>query len=1006
MKIRKIFYLAAGLCAMPLGIDAQDVKSLTDVQRLYIDAKECFLLEDYSVAQQMLNQYLTMSSNTELREETDYMLACTAYELNQTNRFKLLNTYLEHYPASRYANRVKGLIASIYFEKGKYLEAIATFKGCNFEKLGKKERAEFIFKNATAYQKIGNLENSAFWFRLLSITSPEHHDDAIYHLAYIDYSKGELDKALQGFQSVENSKDYKNLSPYYIAEIYLRKGEYTKAIATAENFIVNRDNDKEMYEMHRIWGEAAYMQTDYRSAITHLETYRQGQPEKNRECMYKLGMSYFHTNEFTKAAPALEAATGLDDSMTQNAYLHMGLSYVQLRERNLARMAFERASTSSANMTIKEQALYNYALCIHETTYSPFAESVKVFERFLNEFPNSQYSSKVNDYLVEVYMNTRSYDVALQSISKIAYPNQRILEAKQKLLFRLGTQSFAQGKFEEATGYFGRSLELGRYNRKTKADAYYWRGESKYRLKQYGSAGNDMSMYLEFTPDKNSQEYGLALYNLGYVSFKQKKYDRALNWFRRCAESKATTDKAVKADSYNRMGDCYFHNRQFGEAAAQYAMAVSVDPSFGDYSLFQEAFVKGLQRDYTGKIRTLNRLITDHPKSQYIDDALYEQGRAFVQIKDNESAIERYTKLVEIYPESSYSRKAANEIGLLYYQDDKYHQAIDAYKKVISNYPGSDEARLAQRDLKSIYIDLNKVDDYAAFVNTIPGGANFDVNERDSLTYAAAEHVYMRGEMPEAKQSFERYIQTFPEGAFSVDASYYLGVIAYNGKKFDEAAQHLGKVIEFPNSKYSTQAMSVCAIIAYNNKEYDKSLSLYKRLIDKVTSTEDKLEAETGALRSAYLSKNDSETIGTASSLLSNHKLAPELENEARYYRAKAFATQGKGNEAMTDYQALAKDTRNVYGAEAKYKVAQIYFDNGQTDKAEKEVLDYIEVSTPHAYWLARGFVLLSDVYMKTGKSLEAKQYLLSLQQNYEGNDDIAEMIETRLKKLNKSNAQ
>ena len=65
----------------------------------------------------------------------------------------------------------------------------------------------------------------------------------------------------------------------------------------------------------------------------------------------------------------------------------------------------------------------------------------------------------------------------------------------------------------------------------------------------------------------------------------------------------------------------------------------------------------------------------------------------------------------------------------------------------------------------------------------------------------------------------------------------------------------------------------------------------------------------------------------------------------------------GKTDGAMEDLKVLAKDTRNVYGAEAKYKVAQIYFDGGQTDKAEQEVLNYIEVSTPHTYWLARSFV-------------------------------------------------
>lgn len=99
-------------------------------------------------------------------------------------------------------------------------------------------------------------------------------------------------------------------------------------------------------------------------------------------------------------------------------------------------------------------------------------------------------------------------------------------------------------------------------------------------------------------------------------------------------------------------------------------------------------------------------------------------------------------------------------------------------------------------------------------------------------------------------------------------------------------------------------------------------------------------------------------------------------------------------------FEGLGKDTRNVYGAEAKYKVAQIYFDGGQTDKAEQEVLNYIEVSTPHTYWLARSFVLLADVYMKLGRNLDAKQYLLSLKQNYQADDDIAGMIESRLEKL------
>lgn len=66
--------------------------------------------------------------------------------------------------------------------------------------------------------------------------------------------------------------------------------------------------------------------------------------------------------------------------------------------------------------------MYNYALLIHETAFTGFGESVTIFEDFLNDFPNSQYADKVNDYLVEVYLATKNYEAALKSINKIKHP--------------------------------------------------------------------------------------------------------------------------------------------------------------------------------------------------------------------------------------------------------------------------------------------------------------------------------------------------------------------------------------------------------------------------------------------------------------------------------------------------------------------------------------------------------------------------------------------------------
>lgn len=1002
MNTKRYKWIAGCLCALPLVVSAQQTEPLTNNRRLLDDGKELFLRHDYAAAQQTLMQYIKQNSQTETSDEVVYMLTCTAYELNASDRLEQLENFLDAYPDSRHRNRVQALLASTYFFQEKYLETIATFKGCDLELLSNEERDVCTLRLATAYQKIGNLQEASMWFSILKEVSEKYHADAVYNLAYIDYVQKRYDEALAGFREVESDEHYRKLSPYYIADIYLIKENYEQARRIAGVYVEAYPDEPNAVQMKRIAGEAAYGMKDYMQAVQNLEVYCSEVKNPDRKALYELGMSYAQIGVYSKAAARLGEVTTTQDALTQNAYLHMGLAYLQLKERNQARMAFEQASATNYDAAVKEQALYNYALCIHETSYSPFAESVTVFERFLNEYPHSAYADKVNDYLVEVYMNTRSYMAALKSIAKISQPGERILEAKQKLLFRLGTQAFAQAAFENAIECFSQSLQLGRYNQQTKADAYYWRGESKYRLEQYAAAAADFRQYLEFAQDKRTEEYGLALYNLGYTAFKQKQYSSAQTWFARCVQSGVSLQATVMADAYNRLGDCNFYARSFETAQQMYAKAAATDTSLGDYSLFQEAFVKGLQRNYTGKIQTLNQMITAYPSSQYLDDALYEQGRAFVQLEDSENAVKRYKLLVERFPDSPLSRKAANEIGLLYYQNDQYAAAIEAYKTVIIKYPGSDEARLAQRDLRSIYIDLNKVDDYMAFATSIPGGANFDVNERDSLTYVAAERVYMRGNISEAQSSFTRYLQSFPEGAFSVDAHYYLGLIGYNQKNWTEATAHLNKVIEYPNNKFSGEAMSMCAVMAYDAKDYGRALELYKRMIDRAVSQEERLSAETGALRSAYLLNDGKEVIAVASALLAESKLAPELSNEAHYYRAKAFLEAGETKEALQDLTVLAKDTRNVYGAEAKYLVAQLYFNAGETAKAEKEVLEYIEVSTPHTYWLARGFILLSDVYVRLDRKLEAKQYLLSLQQNYQAEDDIAQMIESRLANLNK----
>ena len=89
--------------------------------------------------------------------------------------------------------------------------------------------------------------------------------------------------------------------------------------------------------------------------------------------------------------------------------------------------------------------------------------------------------------------------------------------------------------------------------------------------------------------------------------------------------------------------------------------------------------------------------------------------------------------------------------------------------------------------------------------------------------------------------------------------------------------------------------------------------------------------------------------------------------SEARYVRAKAYISLKQENKALADLKEISKDTRTIHGAEAKYLLAQLYYDNKDDKNAETVLMNFIENGTPHQYWLARGFILLADIYIRQG---------------------------------------
>lgn len=968
--------------------------------RLFVEGRELFILKNYPGCLDKLEAYKEDASNQDLIQEADFLIAAVAYEQGSEEALSLLNEFMDNYPTTPHRDELLFMIGSCHFAEENYQKAAFWYDQSNVANLSSEQQQEYCFRLAYSLLQTKKIDQSRHYFELLKRNSKKYEETATYYLGYIDYAKGNYKSALATMNKLKNDKVFGEQALYYIAQINFLEGKYEQAISEAKKLLKAYPDSKNNSEMNRVIGNSYYMLNAPDQAITYLEKYASAVDSPLRSDMYILGVCLFNRQDYSDAIKWLGRVVNKQDEVTQSAYLYLGQSYLKLKDKNNARMAFEMASKQNYDKAAKEAALYNYALLIHETAFSGFGESVTIFEEFVNNYPNSQYIDKVNDYLVEVYLTTKNYQAALNSINKIKNPSNKILAAKQSMLFHLGTQDFTNRDYQQAVNYFNQAIAMGNLGDDIRSNAYFWRGESHYRMNEFARAADDFKAYLNTATKRNTQMYALGQYNLGYAFFKLKRYNEALEYFRRYVNQETDQSLTSVADAYNRIGDCLFNNRQFAEAETYYSKAAALQPKANDYAMYQKGFLLGLQKDYTQKIQVMDKLLRDYPQSQYVDDALFEKGRAYVMLEKPNDAISTFDQLMQRFPQSVLSRKAGVQLGLIYFNENQLEKASAAYRNVINKYPGSDEAKTALQDLKAVYLDLNDIDGYANYVKSLGGAAQFEVGEQDSLTYLAAEKQFLKGETKSAERSLINYLQNYPSGAFAPNANFYLGSIYFAEKQYPEARAKFMQVINSGDMKYMEGAYARLAEMDYLNKEYDKALMNFKKL-QEVANDKDNIDAaKLGIMRCSEILGNNKEAIEAANNLLQDPKLSPELIAEARFVRAKAYIATKQTTKAIEDLKAVSKNTRTVYGAEAKYLLAQVYFDSKQTDKAEKELMNFIETGTPHQYWLARGFILLADIYISKGDDFQARQYLESLKNNYKGNDEISDMIQNRLSKL------
>ena len=945
----------------------------------------------------------------DLQMKAELFSAKCAIRLQHPDSEKLMVDFIRKYSPEPIASQAIIEAANYYYNDKQFKKALEFLDLIYTSDLSAEQRSEVLFKKGYVYFVNKKFSEAKEAFRQIKETKNEYYYPSNYYYGMTQFFEGNYSEATKSFEKVSASKKYKSHIPYYITQIYSAEGNYDQLI----NYAVPKVNDpgiRNRKEINQLIGQAYFEKRMYPDALPYLEYYANGANKMREEDFYQLAFTQYQTGNFEAAAENFEQLSGTDNLMGQNALYNLADCYIRLNRKEDARNAFGAVSRMTYDAVIQEEALFNYGKLSYELNQD--RDAITAFQKVPR---GSRYYLEAQELMGEVFLNTRDYSRALKIMEEMPNMTPQMQDIYQKVAYYRGIQLYADGRTDAAKTYLVKSVQV-RSNYEFSGLANYWLGEIAHKEGQYQESSRYIDEFLTVAqgmrdlPEESS--VALANYTQGYNYLKQKDFSRAAGYFQNAVSDIRRNTMAIKnedikrqvlADAVLRSGDCLFKRNQYDNAITFYNEAINAKYKGFVYALYQKAIIEGLRGSDTDKILALEDIVKKYPQSGYTDNALLQLGITYQEMGRYKQATQPLVHLVDKYKgKSELINQALIRLGLITYNQGDTNNSLKYYKRVFKNNPTAKESEDALAAIREIYVDdLGQTDAYFAFLREIK--YDVDDNEKEAVSFKAAESQFENGNYNRAIETYTRYLQQYPNGRNTLVAQYHraesYGVI----KQYTNALRDYEAVARKGQSKYYVKALEKAAIIAYNHEQdFRKSYDLYSEL-EQAASSEDRIfDAQLGALRSAYRIGDRNAVYRLAEKVANNPRASQEQNASANFYLGKVAYDKKDYDNALRAFEVTKQLSDNELTAEARYLVAYITYQRRDLEKAEQLLKEASQANASYPYWLGSSVILLSDVYSEKGDYFRAKATLEALLANFTEDQELVDIAKRKLEVLKK----